>query len=99
MNVGNDIVGETPRHQEQGSPDECAVAREHPQSKGGCHSISLNAGNGIVGETFRHRESDSPDVRAVVDKSPGNAFQFSYSAPDVGNDISSRLEYAKADKS
>ena len=45
----------------------CAVAREHPQSEGGCHSTSLNAGNGVVGETPRHQESD---MRTVADNSP-----------------------------
>ena len=32
-----------------------AVAREHPQSEGGCHSTSLNVGNDIVGETLVHQ--------------------------------------------
>ena len=55
MNVGHDIVGETPQHQELGSSDACAVAREHPQSEGGCHSTSLNVGNGVVGKTTRYQ--------------------------------------------
>ena len=33
LNVGNDIVDETPRYQELGSPDAFEVAREHPQSR------------------------------------------------------------------
>ena len=44
----------------------------------------LNAGNGVVGETPRNQESD---VRTVADNSPGNEFELSNSAPDVGNDI------------
>ena len=55
LNVGNDIVGETPQHQERGSSEACAVAREHPQGEGGCHSTSLNVGNDIVGETLVHQ--------------------------------------------
>ena len=70
------------------------MAREHPQSEGGCHSTSLNAGNGVVGETPRHQESD---MRTVADNSPGDESELSNSAPDVGNDISSCLEYAKID--
>ena len=53
---------------------------------------SLNAGNGVVGETPRNQESD---VRTVADNSPGNEFELSNSAPDVGNDISSCIEHAK----
>ena len=68
LNVGNDIVGETPRHHERGSSDACAVAREHPQSEGCCHSTSLNTGNGVVGEMLRYQESDSSDIFAVADK-------------------------------
>ena len=67
MTVGNDIVGETPRHHERGSSDACNMAREHPQIEGCCHSTSLNAGNGVVGETPRHQESD---MRTVADNSP-----------------------------
>ena len=63
LNLGNDIVGEKLRHQEQGSSDICAVAREHPHSEGGCHNNSLNAGNGIVGDTPIHQAKESPDVR------------------------------------
>ena len=37
------------------------------------------------------------DVRTVADISPGDEFELSNSAPAVGNDISSCLEYAKAD--
>ena len=36
--------------------DICAVAREHPQSEGGCHSTSLNVGNDIVSEMPQHQE-------------------------------------------
>ena len=71
------------------------MAREHPQSEGGCNSTSLNTGNGVVGETPRHQEYD---VRKVADNSPGKGFQSSNSALDVGNDIDFCLEYAKVDK-
>ena len=71
------------------------MAREHKQSDGGCNSASRNVGNGVVGERPRHQESD---VRTVADSSSGDKFELSNSAPDVGNDISSCLEYAKADK-
>ena len=91
LNVANDIVGETPQYQERGSSDACAVAHEHPQSEGGCHSISLNAGKDFVGETPRHQESD---VRTVTDNSPGDEFELIDSAPVVANDISSCIEYA-----
>ena len=64
------------------------MAREHPQSEGGYHSISLKAVKGVVGETPRHQESD---VRTVADNSPGDEFELSNSAPDIGNDISSCL--------
>ena len=66
LNAGNDIVGETPRHQERGFPDVCVcvVERELLQSDGGCHSTSLNAGNGVVVETPGHQEYD---VRIVAD--------------------------------
>ena len=37
-------------------------------------------------------------MRTVADISPGDEFELSNSAPDVGNDISSCLEYAKSDK-
>ena len=77
LNVGNDIFGETPRHQERGSSGEYSVELEYPQIKGGCHSTSLNAGNGIVNETPRHQESDSPDARVVADKSPNDEFELS----------------------
>ena len=48
-----------------------AVAREHPQIEGGCHST--DAGNGVVSETPRPQESD---VRIVADNSPGDEFEF-----------------------
>ena len=35
----------------------------------------------------------------MADNSPGDEFELSNSAPDVSNDISSCLEYAKVDKS
>ena len=54
LNVGNDVVGEMPRHQDRSSSDACAVAREHPQSEGGCHRTSLNLDNGVVGDTPRN---------------------------------------------
>ena len=98
LNVGNDIFGEVPRHRDRDSSDACVVAREHPQSEGSSHSTSLNTGNGVVVETTRYQDSDSPDICAVVDNSLGNEFELSKSAPDVGNDIISCLEYAKADK-
>ena len=62
------------------------MACEHPLSEGGCNSTSLNVGNDIVGETPRHQESD---VCKVEDNSPGDEFELSNSALDVGNDISS----------
>ena len=37
-------------------------------------------------------------MRTVADNSPGDEFELSNSAPDVGNDMSSCLEIAKADK-
>ena len=37
-------------------------------------------------------------MRTMADNSPGDEFELSNSAPDVGNDIRSCLEYAKADK-
>ena len=95
LNVANDIVGETPQYQERGSSDACAVAHEHPQSEGGCHSISLNAGKGFVGETPRHQASD---VGTVANNSPGDEFESINSAPDAGNNISSCFEHAKVDK-
>ena len=88
MTVGNDIVGETPRHHERGSSDARNMAREHPQSEDGCHSTSLNAGNGVVSDMPRHQESG---VCTVADNSPGDEFELSNSAPDIGNDISSCL--------
>ena len=66
----------------------CAVAREHSQGEGGYHSTSLNVGNGVVGETSKHQESD---VCTMADNSPGDEFELSNSAPDIGNDISSCL--------
>ena len=84
-----------PRHQERGSSDVCAVAREHSQGEGGYHSTSLNVGNGVVGETSKHQESD---VCTMADNSPGDEFELSNSATDVGNDISSCLEHAKVEK-
>ena len=75
--------------------DICGMARKHPQSDGGCDSTSLNASNGIVGETPKHQESDSLDVSAVADKSPGDEFEFSSSAPDVGNGIGSCIKQVK----
>ena len=71
------------------------MARDHPQSEDGCHSISLNAGKDVDGETPRHQESD---VRTVTDSSQGDEFELSDSAPDVADDISSCLEYDKVDK-
>ena len=71
------------------------MAREHPQSGGGCHSTSLNACNGVVGETPRHQDSDSPDVRIMADESPGDELELSNSAPDVGNDICSCIEQVR----
>ena len=46
------------------------VARNHPQSEGGCNSISLNVGSDTFGESPRHQGLDSPDVREVTDNSP-----------------------------
>ena len=97
LNVGNDIFGEVPRHQERGSSDACVVAREHPQSEGSSHSTSLSTGNGVVVETTRYQDSDSPDICAVADNLPGNEFELSKSAPDVGNDTSSCIDHAKVD--
>ena len=71
------------------------MALEYPQSETGCHTTTLNAGNGVVCETPRHQESD---VRTVADNSPVDEYELRNSAPDVSNDISSCLEYAKADK-
>ena len=75
-------------HLECDTLDICVVAREHPQSEDGCHSTSLNAGNGVVSDMPRHQESD---VCTVADNSPGDEFELSNSAPDIGNDISSCL--------
>ena len=73
----------------------CAVAREHPQSEGGCNSTSLNVGNDIVGETPRHREQGSSDACAVADNSLAEEFELSDSALYVGNNIGSCIEQAK----
>ena len=37
-------------------------------------------------------------MRTTADNSPCDEFEISKSAPDVGNDISSRIEHAKAYK-
>ena len=97
LNVGNNIVGGTPWHQDLGSPDACVVARKHSQSEGGCNSTSLNVGNDIVGETPRHQELGYPDARAV-DNLPGDEFELSNSVTDVGNDIGFCIEQVKVEE-
>ena len=73
------------RHQELGSPDACAVAREHRKSKGGCNSTLVNVGNDIFNEKPRYQELSPPDARAVVGRSLGDEFELSNSAPNFGN--------------
>ena len=70
LNIGNDIVGETPRHHERGASGACVVVRKHPKSEGGCHSTSLKVGNDIGGETPRYQESDFLDICVMADKTP-----------------------------
>ena len=95
LNVGSDIVGVTPRHQEQSSSDACAVAREHPQSEGGRGGTSLNVGNDIVGETPRHQDRDSSDAGAVAREITQSEDGRGGTSLNVGNDIGSCIEQVK----
>ena len=46
------------------------MAREHPQSEGGCNSTALNVGIAIVGKMLRIRERGSSDACAVAREHP-----------------------------
>ena len=87
LNVGNDIVGDTPRNPEMSSTDACAAAHKLPQNDVGCKYDSLNVGNDIVGDTPRNLEMSSNDACAAAHKLPQNDVGCKCDSLNVGNDI------------
>ena len=59
LNVGNDIVGNKPRHPELDSVDVGAVARINPMSDVGRVGTSLDVGNDIGSRIEQHKVEET----------------------------------------
>ena len=80
---------------EQSSSTVCEAART-PLSDTHSRNESLNT-ESIVGLAPRHPGLNTDDVCGVARNPLGDLFELSNSSPDVGNDISSRIEQIKDD--
>ena len=87
------MVSLGPSFQGCDSFDVCVVGRENAPSAVGREGTTLNVGNDIVGETPLSSWLGPYNISGVALLNPlGEVFELRKTSPDVGQDISSRIE-------